>query len=493
MLIKTRQDIIQSYLDDASGLLGGNAQAVVIPADSEEVAKFLAESSAKRTPVTVSGGGTGVTGGRVPFGGTVLSLEALNRIIEIREISAAGAIAIVQPAVTVAALKKAAAERNFMYAPDPTEQTSFVGGNVATNASGSRGFKFGPTRKYVNRLTVILSSGRRLDIKRGHIFADAAGTLSIPAEGETISFALPDYTLPKIKNATGYYNEPGMDLIDLFIGQEGTLGVITEIEVRLIPMIKKTLGGIVFFPAEELSWDFAETARQHRAETNLLSLEYFDSHALFLLKNDYPAIPSFAKAAIFFEQDISEKNETAELERWAKIFTEHHAPIDNAWLSTAITDQETFREFRHRLPERVNEVIRKNRFPKVGTDIAVPPQHSRAMMEFYRRTLEQLAIPHLIFGHIGESHMHANILPATEEEFKRGKEAYLTLIGQAIRFGGTVSAEHGIGKIKHSFIEKMLGENGMKEMARIKRALDPACILNRGNIFPERLLNVFEK
>ena len=151
-------------------------------------------------------------------------------------------------------------------------------------------------------------------------------------------------------------------------------------------------------------------------------------------------------------------------------------------------DQQSFREFRHALPEHVNEIVRKHRFPKTGTDIAVPDAHFEEMMRFYEATLEASGIRHLVFGHIGESHMHANLLPSTEAEFHRSKQLYLELAEKAIALGGTVSAEHGIGKLKHAFLEKMVGEKGIKEMTAVKKALDPACILGLGNIFPSAVL-----
>lgn len=496
MIKKTNMDSIQSYLEDASGLLGGYADSVAIAENEKEIIEILRESSDKKIPVTVSGGGTGVTGGRIPFGGTLLSLESLNSIIDVRKSSQNEATAIIQPGVTVADLKKAVLNEGFMYPPDPTEQTAFVGGNIATNASGSRGYKFGSTRKYVRALTVILSDGSKIKIKRGNTFADN-NKLVLPLEQKTISFELPDYTLPRIKNAAGYFSAPGMDIIDLFIGQEGTLGVVTEIEVALLPKIDKMLSGIAFFPNEERSWDFVQELKKFRRDSSqlpdplipdVLSIEYFDGNALALLKGDYPQIPPRADAAIFFELDMSAKDENRQIDYLAQLLEKYNVSLDDVWFSTTEKEQQIFREFRHRLPEKVNEIIRKNKFPKVGTDIAVPEAFSREMLVTYKEELKKLGLPYLIFGHIGENHMHANILPATESEFNRAKALYLNLIEKAVGFGGTASAEHGIGKIKHAFLEKMVGKSGMKEMARIKQILDPACILGRNNIFPENLL-----
>lgn len=494
MLIKTDQDIIQSYFEDESGLLGGHAEFAAVPENEKEVSEFLKDASGKKLPVTISGAGTGVTGGRIAFGGAVLSTEKLNRFIELKR-NASGATAVVQPGLSIRELKAEAMKNGLMYPPDPTEQNSWIGGNVSTNASGSRGFKYGPTRRYIKRLKVALSTGEILDIERGK-YPSSGGKLEIPAKNR-FTVTVPSYKLPAIKNAAGYFNYPGMDLIDLFIGHEGTLGVVTEVEVSLIPLADKTLGGIVFFKTREDAWNFVREAKVESAENkqkgneagiNALSLEYFDAEALALLKPDYPNIPVFAKAAIFFEQEAAGQFESAVMDAWSSLIEESGAPLDSVWFSTAPKDQQSFREFRHRMPEKVNEIVHANKFPKTGTDMAVPDARLREMLDFIYGKLESSGIQHLVFGHIGESHVHANILPASEEEYKACRSMYLALAGKAVELGGTVSAEHGIGKIKHAFLEKMLGKSALQEMANLKKSLDPACILGLGNIFPKELL-----
>ncbi|MFH1368312.1 MAG: FAD-binding oxidoreductase [Elusimicrobiota bacterium] len=489
MIIKTDPDIIQSYFEDESGLLGGHAEQVAIPGDERDVADFLKEASSKKTPVTVSGAGTGVTGGRIPFGGAVLSLENLNRFIELKKTGPNEAAAVVQPGLSIKDLKNTVQKEGWMYPPDPTEQNSWIGGNVSTNASGSRGLKYGSTRKYVKRLKVVLSGGEILDIKRGEIFADKSGKIILPA-AKPDTVMLPSYRLPVIKNAAGYFNYPGADLIDLFIGHEGTLGVITEIEVSLIPQAEKMLGGVAFFGKPENAWDFAANAKRAGKSGSLspLSLEYFDEEALRLLKSDYPHIPSSAKAAIFFEQEIHGGGEDAVITEWSSLLEKHGSPLEDVWFSSAPKDNESFREFRHRLPEKVNEIVKANKFPKTGTDFAVPDANLKQMIRHIYELLEQHDIRHLVFGHIGESHLHANLLPCDEKQYAKCREIYLLLVDKAVSLGGTISAEHGIGKLKHAYLERMLGRKALIEMAELKKTLDPACVLGIGNIFPKDLL-----
>ncbi|MBU1007278.1 MAG: FAD-binding oxidoreductase, partial [Candidatus Omnitrophica bacterium] len=151
-------------------------------------------------------------------------------------------------------------------------------------------------------------------------------------------------------------------------------------------------------------------------------------------------------------------------------------------------ERENLKEFRHALPEMINEIVKKNKLPKVGTDIAVPEKAFPEMFRFYREKLSSSKIDHLIFGHIGESHMHVNMLPKTEEEFSQSRSVYMAFVKKAVSLGGTVSAEHGIGKLKHAYLEAMYGKKAIEEMAMLKKSLDPACILGLDNIFPKTLL-----
>src|SRR5919206_4065402 len=208
MLVKSEQDAIQSFLADASNLAGGRAARVLLPESSEEVAEALARASRERTPVTVAGAGTGIVGGRVPFGGVVLSTERLNRIVEIvKEDGAAragrgratedckgsvtedcgghaaegrGGRATAGAGVVLAEFQREVGARGLLYPPDPTETSCYLGGTVATNASGARTFKYGPTRNYVRRLQVALATGDVLDLRRGQIRADEEGGLRVP-------------------------------------------------------------------------------------------------------------------------------------------------------------------------------------------------------------------------------------------------------------------------------------------------------------------------
>src|SRR3989339_975030 len=190
MLKKTDQDIIKGYLEDSSNLTGGYADGLYIPENEEEVREVLLECNSRKTALTISAGQTGTTGGCIPFGGWILSTQKLNRIITL---NVKENYAIVQPGVTLEEIEAAVKKEQLLYPPDPTEKKAMLGGNVATNASGGRGYRFGSTRDWIRRLKVVLPSGEMLDLKRG---------------GIKPSFAIPNYKMPATKNAAGYFSRP---------------------------------------------------------------------------------------------------------------------------------------------------------------------------------------------------------------------------------------------------------------------------------------------
>ena len=235
MLIKSEPDQIESYLSDASHMREGQAERVVFPENVEEVADLLRAASESKTPVTVSGAGTGTVGGRIPFAGIVLATDKLNQIKSVVH-KAEGGRAVVEAGVRLGDFQRFVESENLFYPPDPTERGCFLGGTVATNASGARTFKYGPTRNYVQRLKIALPSGDLIDLRRGELRADPLGRIEIPLpSGRLLEAQLPTYRMPQTrKHASGYYVAPEMDVLDLFIGSEGTLGVIVEVDRKSV-------------------------------------------------------------------------------------------------------------------------------------------------------------------------------------------------------------------------------------------------------------------
>ncbi len=495
MIIKKDPDSIKPYLEDASGFTRGHADLLVIPENEQDLITFFQQASAQSQPVTLAGGRTGVTAGAIPTKGTLMSLEKLQALGPIQNQGAFSTITL-GPAVRLQQLKAKAEEHHLIYGPDPTERTGSLGGNAATNASGGQCFKYGPTRDHILGLRMVLSTGDIIDLKRGEHFAQG-DRLRIPLVNrrDPLTFTRPLLPALKVyKNAAGYFSAPNMDALDLLIGMDGTLGAITSLTVKLLRAPQGIFTLALFLENLHQANDMATLIR--RSAQGLaslpgirpLSLELMDSHALDLLRPSFPNIPPRAGSALLVEQDFAD-NETLALQRWSDFLQNAHIPEKMIWLADDRKSREQLRLFRHALPEAVNQVVRKRGFPKVGTDMAVPAEAFGTMLDIYYRELESLGQDYLIFGHIGECHLHVNVLPRSPEDFGLAKKLYLTFAEKAVAYGGTISAEHGIGKLKHDFLRIMVGDQGLREMARIKKIFDPALILNRGNIFPEELLD----
>lgn len=468
MQTKSDPDEIQSFLADASFIRDGHADRVVLPETIEEVAEVLAAADRDRTPVTVSGAGTGTVGGRVPFGGIVLATDRLNRIKTIENFRG-----VAEAGVILSDFQRAVDQEGLLYPPDPTERGAFLGGTVATNASGARTFKYGPTRNYIERLKVVLASGEVLDLRRG--------------EGNFLKFPIPNYRPPSTrKNAAGYFVAPDMDALDLFIGSEGTLGVICEIEARLVPKPQGLLSGLVFFANEADVLAFVAEAKSGAVDAR--ALEFFDNESLNFLRQKYPEVPGAAVAAIFFEQETTDETEESILNTWLTLLDKHHA-FNDSWFATNEQDQARLREFRHQLPVLMNEWFAHYRQRKVSTDMAVPDAAFPGLFDLYKQTLRSSGLRYTIFGHIGDNHVHVNILPRDEDEGARARELYVQFLKYAASVGGTLSAEHGVGKLKRDYLRLFYNDDQLREMAALKKTFDPHGILGRGNIFAEEFLN----
>lgn len=495
MQVKTAPDEIQNYLIDASNMPGGHAEKLFVPESADEIAEILRSAAEQSIPVTISGARTGTVGGAIPFGGYVVSLEKLNAI---KSIDKETWRAVVGAGVILHDFQRAVESEGLFYPPDPTEWSCQMGGTIATNASGARSFKYGATRNFVNRIDVVLAEGDTVTIRRGEIVSDNGFIELRTDSGRVIRAKLPTYPQPDVrKNTSGYFSGESIDAIDLFIGSEGTLGVIVEAELQLLPKPESFFSGIVFFKTERDLLEFVAAVRdasfanrhipnqqsQIRNPVAASLIEYFDDRALNFISEKFPDVPSDAAGAIFFEQETNAENEDELLSAWNELLEKHHADLERSWFTTTDGDREKLREFRHALPVTVNERIVRNGQKKVGTDMAVPDRNFASFLKFYKEKLDASGLEYVIFGHIGDNHLHANMIPKNDEEATKARHLYGRFIAQSIMLGGTISAEHGIGKHKAKYLYVQYGERYLNEMAELKRAFDPQGILGRGNLF----------
>jgi D-lactate dehydrogenase (cytochrome) len=493
MIIKTNPDEFENFVIDASNFKG-NCDAVYFPESIEEVVPIFKEATTKKTKVTIAGNGTGLTGARVPQSGIVIATDKLNKIIEINQKEF---YAVVEPAVLLSDFQKELKQQNLFYPPDPTETNCYIGGTVATNASGAKTFKYGPTRDYVIGLQVVLADGEEIDLEREKQKAIGYDLELTTQSGKNILLQIPDYTSPAVKNASGYFVKPNMDAIDLFIGSEGTLGIITKIKLKLLPQPEDTISCVLFFDDEITALNFLEEARNTSYENrknvvnyniNALALEFFDERALKFLAKDFSAIPENVQAAIWFEQESTADTFDTILEAWNNLMQTHKVNEETAWFAFSNADKEKIKDFRHAISWKVNEYVARNNFRKLGTDVAVPDKVFRDFYFTLQNWAKQSNIYFVSYGHFGNSHIHLNLLPKNDAEFNEGKKLYKQICEEAVRLGGTISAEHGIGKAKRDYLLMMYGESNIRKMATLKKSLDPNLILGIGNIFEEMYL-----
>ena len=508
MDVKKDSDTISQYLSDESNAFSAeekNIVAIYYPESEQDLAEILISTNDK---ITVSGAGTGITGSRVPIhGGIVISTEKMlkirpkNNCKKIVRKGLAGEICIyldeenelahAAPGISLSELA-ATLPPGWMYPPDPTETAASLGGTVSTNASGAKCFNFGPTRNWVHGLRIMLADSEILNIIRGKNFADN-DVLNFKSEsGKSYTIKIPDYKMPDIKNAAGLYSKPGMDLIDLFIGNEGILGIFTEITIRVHKMKGMPASDLAFFASEKDALAYVDQLRPMRGK-GILAIEYMDTNSLEFLRNENPELKSRLQAGIF---TAIKGNSIEIMNKISELLTKHNAVED--WCANTMSTQRDLKEFRHSLPEGINAYLRQHKSYKLGTDFVVPTDKFPEMMENYRAAGKKFSsqfpregIHYVIFGHIGDCHVHFNFITANEKERTAAKQIYLELARQAINLGGTISGEHGVGKKtlpvegkNIPYLELMYGETGLQEIARVKRALDSDLRLNLGNMVP---------
>ncbi len=520
----TDPDRIRGYLSDESSAMTGRADRLYYPEHAGHVTAVLREAYRERQTVTVSAAGTSLTGSRVPLaGGWVLSIERMRHAappimtdevppgfdtVQLRDgsiyLNVEARQALVPPGLTLAELNGALGRYGLVYPPDPTESTAMVGGTIATNASGARSFHYKPTRAWVRGLEVVLPTGEILWFKRGDRRMPGR-TMEIDTGERSVSAVIPRrYPIFTSKNAAGLYLAEGMDPVDLFIGSEGILGVVTMALLDLEEMPRDLVTCVAFFDDLYRSLDFVDELRGgspasaseptgRPAAHRPLSLEFFDRRALAFMRESFPGVPREAAAAVLFEFEFHRRDRhnpypaAATLIPWTALLREHRAIAE--WTVTG-PEVARIKEFRHALPEAVNAWVRA-RVGKLGTDMAVPPGHFRAILEAYDRA-EDCGVRTVLFGHIGDCHLHLNFLPEDRAQLMTAKRQYLELARLAVELGGTISAEHGVGKktIEDEqgntvpYLEVMLGREGLEAIHAIKRAFDPLLILNPGNMVP---------
>lgn len=442
----------EAYEADASGL-HYTPDLVARPASPDEIIEILRYAATDRIPVTCAGAQTSTTAASITDTGILLSLRALNRIspvdLEARTITAgAGAL--------VGDIKRGAAASGFLFAPDPTsEEESTIGGAIACNASGARTFKYGATRQHVTALKVLMASGEMREFRRTTL------------EKNTVGYAF------------------AHDPIDWFIGSEGTLGIVVEAELTLIPLPAHVVGLAVFFVTEADALAFVVSARDS-ATIAPRCIEYFDRLAIGIARESPSgaSIPDRASAMIYVEEEVRDDLGST-LERWADVIEPFSSELEPIVFDGEARLRDA-RQMRHSVPATMNErgaqYFRKGG-RKVSTDWAVPyPKLANAIF-----TARSLADKHgiqqaVIYGHAGNGHPHQNFIARDAAELATIESVVEETLKHVIAVGGTVAAEHGIGKVKRKWLPLQMSPLQIAMMTAVKKELDPLGLLAPGNI-----------
>ena len=440
--------ILEGYLHDASNVRG-RAEMLFRPRSAEEVAEIVTWCQARGVPLTVTARRTSTTGAPVPQGGALLSTELLDRVHALDD---------VEGGVLLGAYQDEAERAGSFFPPDPTSRHECsIGGAIACNASGARSYRYGPTRRWIEAVELVTPTGQILQVDR---------TTPSP-------WPVPQWTEPRVKTAAGYF--PATNLLDLVIGSEGTLGVVTRTRTRLVPKPAEVLGIWVYLPTRAATLALVQQARALPADLAPRCIEYVDRASLDLARGRIPDVPD-AAAALYVE--IEHRGEPP-VDAWIALLSGVGADLD----TTVVADDDAARArlhaVRHAVPATINEHAARNGFPKLGTDFAVPHERLAEIMDAYDAT----DLPTACFGHIGDSHLHLNFLPRTVEEVARARARYNELAELAVSMGGTVSAEHGIGRHKTHLLAKMVGPEVLAGWRALRVAADPAGILGRGVLF----------
>jgi D-lactate dehydrogenase (cytochrome) len=489
----TTADEIAPFLQDAARTPGGHTPAVFLPRTEGEIAWVLRTSAA----VLPVGAQSSLTGGATPFGASLLSLSRLDAIGPVE-----GDAVRAEAGVALLSLQDALRPRGLFYPPVPTFTGALVGGVVSTNAAGAATFKYGSTRDWVRALTVVLASGDVLEVARGAC-VEAGGVLEfLRADGTEVAVPAPAYAMPRVaKRSAGYHAGPGLDLVDLFVGSEGTLGVVTAAVLGVRPLPARMLVWAAFATEADalaavarLRAEAVAVRETGAAGVDVASIESMDARCLALLREDGRdrehgvALPAGAGTALLFAVEGAGLGEEA-LGRVDALCGATVGPV----LVAPPGDEKraaSLLALREAVPLAVNRRIRalQQREPgvhKVAGDMIVPMDRLAEAMALYRAAFARRGLDHALWGHVSDGNVHANVVPRSEDDVHRGEEAVLEMGEAVLRMGGCPMSEHGVGRdpVKQALLLRLYGEDGLAQMRAARRALDPRGVLAPGVLF----------
>ena len=522
-LIREFSDEYTDYLRDESRIIG-HAKSISFPKSEEEMIDVIKYCYENDILINIQGARTGLAGGASPLGGNVLNLGRMSKILGLRYDEEQDKYYMrIQPGVLLLQVRKALENKSFniqgwseesiavlnrikpgelFFSPDPTEPTASIGGMAACNASGSRSLLYGPTRDHINAIRVILANGEVTELRRGvHKVNGKDFVFPLESGGEFVG-RLPDMESPNTKDA-GFFIHDNMELIDLFLGSQGTLGIISELEICLMDAPKLMWGVTAFFPDDYTSINYVRVLRGEQLpgmpvfKHKPAAIEFFDKQTLDMVLRQKEITPAFQQlqelpevysSAIYVEfNDSDSDNFWPVLKELGKVIEAVGGNPDDTWVADGPLELEKLLFFRHTVPETVNLIVDEKRKKEptitiLSADMAVPDDCIVKVYDMYHNDLKNKTKEWIIFGHIGENHYHPDIFPNNKEEYEAGHEIFKDWARQVRDMGGTITAEHGAGKIKKELARIMYGDENVEKLRAFKTSLDPKYLLSPGNI-----------
>lgn len=467
-MIPRGDDRITPYTTDV--LYHGEPDWVYRARDFKDLQEILRYCDQEKIPVTVSGSRTALTGAGIAEEGILVAMEKKNRLLEIgldpvTKVPSATA----EPGILLGEFQRQIREAGYFYPPDPTSRNDAqLGGTIGTNATGEDALLYGPTRKYVRRLKILKANGEEIILERKQ-----------PYRGS-------------VKNRAGYFL--GGDLIDLFVGSEGTLGIVTEVTVDLLPAERPFFAGWAFFPDLHSGLEFV-VAALNSSSIKPRALELIDNESLRIVatKERAPSACQTADCAITFKQEYSDEQEMGHrMEGWLHllegILNKRNAAhlVNEIAIAMDEPAQQNFRLLRHAIPASANEEGRRyqvNGGGKIATDWWVPVEKIQEMMGLVEQESRESGIRYLAYAHIGDGHPHLNYITKNADEKRRANGLLIRQCERAVKLGGGVAGEHGVGKLFRNLLPIQYRSTVVQEMKKIKLSYDPHQILGRGNLW----------
>jgi D-lactate dehydrogenase (cytochrome) len=510
-------DVLSAHLEDAAHFPGGFASGIAAPTSEAEVAELLRTAEA----VLPIGAQSSLTGGATPRGELLLSTSRLNQVVALGDDWVRA-----EAGVTLVDLDAVLARHGKYYPPVPTFTGAFVGGIVATNAAGAATFKYGTTREWVRAITVVLAGGDVLEIERGAMHA-RGGRFELALSNRAATITVPTYRLPQVaKVSAGYFAAPDMDLIDLFIGSEGTLGVVTCVTLRVLPVRPAMCLVFVPFDDREAALEFVaalRTAAQTRWRTadphglDVAAIEHMDARCLAVLREDGAdracgiTVPETSMIALLVTLELPPAIDGARAFDEIGRARDADAPdtplirfcrmLDAAGVLDRVeiavpgdtARQQQLLALREAVPAGVNARVGRARqridprIAKTAADMIVPFERVGELMAIYDEEFRRRGLDAAVWGHISDGNLHPNVIPHAYADVEAGREAILAFGREVRRLGGSPLAEHGVGRnaIKQQLLHDMYGNKGIEQMRAVKRVLDPDWKLAPGVLFRE--------